>query len=385
MNTTNTNPNTNPTNRFADLEIGAGTAVEVAAVVPNPRPVLEIEGVEGVYTEPESEAPIVGPTVAALREKGLNFSVGLVQPEMPGFAMSPNIQDHRFCVRQDNGYVFGASVSPGYGFVQPEELAATFDAALPEGVSNVKVGSTLFGERIWFVCDLPMSKLLEIHPDIQAIADTMGHHKVNGHTPVIFRLLGHHAYGGQGALDISLLIEALVCGNGMRLPLKEGNRNVTFRHTCNFEERVSMLRKAFELAGGMVEAFSGTFTQMAESRITAAQFDAYAKVMFPGESTQARNKRERFSEIYVSALGAAPGTAWGALQAGTYYATHETHVRVGGRSLSRFTLDDPATVTGQQLEGYQHQARLESMVYGPAGDLSARAFQYVTVNMLDTV
>ncbi|MBD3262020.1 MAG: DUF932 domain-containing protein [Candidatus Altiarchaeales archaeon] len=388
QNTTIETTETTPAPRFADLELDASPVVDPAPVAETPdvRPPLEIDGVQGVYDTPESDVGPTGPTVQALREAELDFPVKLVQPDLPGFPASPNIADHRFCARADNGYVFGVSVSPGYGFVQPSELAATFDAALPEGVGDVKVESSLMGERIWFTCDLPMSKMLEIHPDIQAVADALPQygesHLVDGHTSITFRLLGHHAYGGKGSLDISLLMEALVCSNGMRVPVMDGNRKVSIRHTCNFEQRVSMLQKAFSLAGGMVEALSGMFADMAGTRITATQFDQYCKAMFPGESTQAKNKRKELEKAYVSAPGAAPGTAWGALQAGTYYGTHLTPVRVGGRSLSRFTLDDPDSVTPAQLEGYQGQARLESMVYGPAGGFTERAFQYVTTNLL---
>jgi len=375
--------------RFENLEMDSPIAPIPAPIEEmSNRPVLEIDGLENVYPEPapEPEAAPAGAAVLALRNAGLDFPVALVEPVLPGFPMSPNVSSLRFCTRTDTGAVFGGSVSPEYGFVQPEELAATFDTALPSGAGAVEVKSDLFGERLWFTCDLPTSKLLEIRPEAQAQADALRpygtEHLVNGHTPITFKLLGTHAYGGKGSLEISLLMEALVCANGMKVPVMDGNKKVTIRHTVNFEQRVSLLRRAFEAAGGMVEALSGMFESMAGTRITATQFDQYAKALFPSESTQAWNQRKRLEEVYVTAPGAAPGTAWGALQAGTYYGTHETNVRVGGRSLSRYTLDDPDKVTPAELIGYQGQARLESMVYGPAGAFTERAFQYVSVNMM---
>lgn len=378
---------TNTTNRFATLDLDDNaSALTIAITTPKVeplRPPLEIDGVADLYAPPTSATP-EGPSVQALRAKGFDFEVALVEPALPGFGASPNISEHRFVVRKDNGAVFGNSVSPTYGFVQPVELAETFDAALPAGVHGVTVGSTLLGDRLWFTCDL--SETAEVTPDVQAMANALHQHGtshlINGNTPVTFHMLGQHAYGGQGPLDLYLQMKALVCANGMRVPLKQGNKRISIRHTTNFAERVELLQQAFEAAGGMVEAVKSLFETMAGTTISGAAFAEYAKAMFPGSGTQTENKRTQLEEAYYTAPGAAPGTAWGALQAGTYYGTHLTPVRVGGRSLSRFTLDDPDNVTPMQLEGYQGQARLESMVYGSAGAFTERAFQYVTTTMI---
>jgi len=385
------NENTAP-NRFADLELDPANLDSVIPPEKTPLP-LEIDGVE---IPPCVEAPHSKPAFAALTGAGYDFNVELIRPEFPLTALPlnsnwvnpPNIDDYRLCMRMDTGHIFGV-VSPGYGFVQPHELAETVDAALPEGAGKVKCEGSSFGDSMWFDCELPTGTF-DISPEMQSEANGqrwihLDPRDPQGNIPIRAKLLFKHAYGGQGSYDVSLLIEALVCANGLCLPLKNGKKQISIRHNSSFPERVEQLRHAFQVAGGCVPVFAGMLSEMAATKITMPQFDAYAKVMFPGESTQAKNKRERFSEIYVSALGAAPGTAWGALQASTYYATHETPVRVGGRSLSRYTLDDPSTVTGQQLDGYQRQARLELLVNGAAGQFTEKAYQYVTTNMLEMV
>jgi len=179
-----------------------------------------------------------------------------------------------------------------------------------------------------------------------------------------------------------MLLEALICGNGLRVPLKEGDKQIKIRHTVNFESRVQDLKHAFEVAKGAVPVFAGMFDGLAKTQITAKQFDAYAEHLFPGTSAQAQNKRKRLAEINATAVGCAPGTAWGALQSATYWATHETSVRVNGRSLSKYTLDDPNNLNGIQLNAIQGQARMERLVYGDSGKMTETALQYVTTNFL---
>jgi hypothetical protein len=381
-----------PSGRFADLELDAGTEIPALPAPVEPSRVLEIDGVDAYSDEPET-ASTEGAAVSALRQSGLDFEVKLVQPrvdpaDLPfgsSWTQPPNAGDFQYCMRMDTGHVFGVT-SPGYGFVQPVELAELVDAALPKGADEVKVRSSSFGDHLWFDCPLPEGTF-EVTPKMQAEANATDWIHIDprdkyGNTPVTGRLVFKHAYGGKGSYDVWMMLEALICGNGARVALKEGNKQIKIRHTVNFEHRVADLKRAFEVAGDMVQAYAGMFQNMASTPITMKQFDAYCEALFPGQSTQAKNKRARLAEINASAIGCAPGTAWGALQSATYYATHETSVRVGGRSLSRYTLDDPRNLNGAQIEAIQGQARLESMVYGDSGAFTEKALQYVTTNFV---
>ena len=361
--------------RFADLECDGEEAVEAP----------EAEAPEAV------EAPkLAPPALSALESARLNFQVELLPLEFPlhviparsSWTEAPNAGEYRACTRMDTGRIFGIT-GPDYGFVQPSELAALVDAAAPAG-TEIKVRSSAFGDHLWFECGLPFGEFT-VTPQIQQDANSRGWVHTDprdgaGNTPVTAKLIFKHTYGGKGSYDVGLLLEALVCQNGMKVELTEGGKAIKIRHTVNFESRVQDLKRAFEAAGGMVNALSGMLQGLAETPITMPQFDAYCEALFPGESTQAKNKRKRLAEINASAVGCAPGTAWGALQAATYYATHETSVRVTGRSLSRYTLDDPSQLNGAQIEAIQGQARLESMTYGDSGAFTGKAFQYVSQN-----
>lgn len=370
--------------RFADLELDTIPAVDPSPAEVGDAPLpLEIDGVE---VESNVEAPVCSsPALAALDAAGYNFPVSLQPMQImdPRF-LPPNMGDFRACLRDDTGHIFGI-VSPDYGFTQPSELAALVDAALPEGAAVTCKGST-WGDFMSFECSLPEGTF-DISPEQQAEANRKRWIHIDprdpqGNIPVRAKLLFKHTYGGKGTMDLSLLVEALVCGNGLCIPLRDGKRQISIRHTCNFEQRVNILRHAFEVAGDFTSALAGMMADMVGTRISAAEFDQYAKHMFPGQSTQEKNKRKRFEEIYNTAVGCAPGTAWGALQAGTYYATHETPVRVGGRSLSNYTLDDPDHVPEAQLETYRGQARWELLVNGKSGEFTERAYQYVSNHML---
>lgn len=380
-----------PAPRFADLELDESPETPALPAVVPERPMLEIDGVDAYSDRPEAAAS-EGPALAALNEAGLNFEVKLVQPcvapqDIPfgsSWVQPPNAADFNYCMRMDTGHVFGVT-SPDYGFVQPSELAGLVDAALPEGAGDVKVRSSAFGDHLWFDCELPEGTF-EVTPEIQADADSRGWFhidpRVNGKTPVKAKLLFKHAYGGKGSYDVWMLLEALICGNGLRVALQDGKRRqLKIRHTVNFESRVQDLRRAFEVAGDAVQVFAGFLQEAGRTQITAKQFDAYCEHLFPGESTQAKNKRARLALLNSTAVGCAPGTAWGALQAATYYATHETQVRVQGRSLKNYTLDN--SLNGAQIEAIQRQARLEAMTYGNSGAFTERALQYVTTNMLE--
>lgn len=384
-----------PSARFQDLEIGdEANEAQVMARPVMARPVLEIEGLDVYCDEPEdTETATDKPALRALRAAGLDFKVSLVPvnvspldvPRGASWNQPPNAEDFRFCLREDTGHIFGIT-GPDYGFVNPEELAGVVDAALPAGADKVKVHSSAFGDHLWFSVDLPEGQFT-VTPEIQAEADARGWIHIdprgaNGHTPVMGRLLFKHAFGGKGSYDVWMVLEALICGNGLRVPLKSGEQQIKIRHTRNFENRVADLRHAFEVAQGAIPVFSALFNEMGRTRITMAQFDEYAEELFPGNTAQAQNKRKRLAEINTTAVGCAPGTAWGALQAATYYATHETSVRVSGRSLSKYTLDDPQDLSGAQINALQGQARLERLVYGDAGAFTENALQYVTNNWI---
>lgn len=398
------------TTTIAPTTIAAPASDLASRIVANfndARPVLEIDGIEGLYDTPAPVATrptgrAVGTSaLEALNAAGLNFPVGLVQPQFAipprdwlnspkfrynGWVQPPNMKDFQACMRLDTGHIFGM-VSPGYGFVQPEELAATVDAALPEGTHEVKVKGSAFGDFVWFECSLP-NGTFDISPEVQAEANGkrwihLDPRDPQGNMPVKAKLLVKHSQGGKGGLELAMLLEVTICGNGLCIPLLDGKKQLNLRHSAKFAERVSQLRKAFSVAGGFTNALADMLSAMPGTKITVAQFDKYCKSLFPGETTQAANKRAHFETLYNEAVGAAPGTAWGALQAATYFATHEAPVRVGGRSLSRYTLDDPSNVTPAQLEGYQGQARLEMLVNGQGATFTEKAYQHVVQYMLD--
>ncbi len=351
-------------NRFdLDFDDAPSTSAPAPAPIGPTRPLLEIDGVDA----PTPVAPTPGATLAAMRKAGLDFPIELVQPIMP--FDSPNVGDFRMCTRMDTGFIFG-TVTPTYGFVQPAELAATFDAAIPAG-ADVKVSGDDSGTRMWIKVNMDMGGL--VSPEIQAEANAKkwihtDPRDANGDTPVSFNLQAYHAQGGKGALSFSIGVHVKICANGLIVPLNDSQgKRITLRHTKHFEHRVNRLREAFKQAQEGVAGVQNTFERMAGESIQAEAFDAFAEHMFPGSQA----KRDDLHRIYHNAAGAAPGTAWGMLQAATYYGTHEYQVRVGGRSAKKYRSDMPD-------DQVQTQARAQSMAYGPAGAFTTRAYQYVS-------
>lgn len=174
-------------------------------------------------------------------------------------------------------------------------------------------------------------------------------HKDNGARPFLQlksepRRIGHDVRGADvDVSDVVTLMTAhdgslqalatyganiIVCDNTYAHALQACKaRGVSIRHTASgvrlLDEAIRIAKAAHDYAA----AFDGAAVRLLSSRMEDDGMRALASSLVPGESTRATNDRAKLMGAWVSSPGAAPGTAWGAAQAVTYFTTHEISAR----------------------------------------------------------
>lgn len=120
----------------------------------------------------------------------------------------------------------------------------------------------------------------------------------------------------------------IVCRNTYAHALQHARaRGVSIRHTA---AGAAILEDAIRIAEGASEhaaAFDETALRLMSRKMSDLQMRALATRLVPGESTRAEGERGKLMSAWTSSPGAAPGTAWGAAQAVTYYTTHTIAAR----------------------------------------------------------
>lgn len=104
-------------------------------------------------------------------------------------------------------------------------------------------------------------------------------------------------------------------------------RGISIRHTAagiaTIAEAIRIAKAAHEYAS----AFDNRALKLMSKRMGDTEMRALASSLVPGESGKAEAARGKLLNAWASSPGAAPGTAWGAAQAVTYYTTHEIAAR----------------------------------------------------------
>lgn len=124
------------------------------------------------------------------------------------------------------------------------------------------------------------------------------------------------------SLIARLTMKRDACNNNMSIALRRGRHGVgdTFRmnHRNQFDEvQQEQARQVIGVARDQAKEFAATAAKLSRKRMTK---DAAQKIMIDmlGEGSRVN----KIMEAYSSAPGASPGTAWGALNALTYWADH---------------------------------------------------------------
>lgn len=173
--------------------------------------------------------------------------------------------------------------------------------------------------------------------------------------PAETRILVASACDGSLGFTIGATAVVVACRNTFAKALA-GARH-TCKHTKNMRARIDGIAKLYEAARDETQRFGTISTRLAETKVDDEQVDAVVNVIF-GDRPEKRASRwdaaiGRFKDGYWTAPGAVPETAWGLVQAATYYTSHDATVR-GDRWESQVSgrlgqIEDKALVYVRQI------------------------------------
>lgn len=233
---------------------------------------------------------------------------------MEGFDVPADVG--RAVVRSDNGRPIGV-VGARYALIPHRMLADLADAicgASDDALRYGNAGHKANGARPFL--QLKSSPRV-IGRDVRSSAVEV--------SDVITLLTSH-----DGSLQAMACYSAniIVCDNTYAHALSASKaRGISIRHTAG---GVETLKEAIRIAEKATEA--GHSFNAAALKLIAAPFSddnmrLLASSLVPAETTRAENERAKLMDAWVSSPGAAPGTAWGASQAVTWWTTHAITTR----------------------------------------------------------
>lgn len=123
-----------------------------------------------------------------------------------------------------------------------------------------------------------------------------------------------------------LYIERLICSNGQKS--KKILANLWNAHTKNSEENYVKKWKVFlnEL-NSAVTAIRSDYKTLADTRMSAEEFEAFSLKLMPGESTLSTNRRDTLAGLFNHGIGNHGATRWDAYNAVTEFVTHHRSYR----------------------------------------------------------
>jgi predicted Fe-Mo cluster-binding NifX family protein len=116
----------------------------------------------------------------------------------------------------------------------------------------------------------------------------------------------------------------IVCDNTYAHALSAAkSRGISIRHTAAGVEMVEEAIRIASEAHKLHVAFDNAALRLLATPFEDRSMQQLASALIPGDTTRADAARTKLLDAWASSPGAAPGTAWGAAQAVTYYTSHE--------------------------------------------------------------
>lgn len=241
--------------------------------------------------------------------------------------------------RSDTGRALGV-VGPETTQLSHRDLCGLFDALAERGVINgaaLRCGELAGGRRVFIQGRPAAGSRIEIMP---------------GHV-VEHRITALDSHEGGSAIALVDTPTVVVCQNTWQSAHRNGI-GTRLRHTSNVEARFREAVRAIHASVGIFAKDVATMRTLASTPMATTEWCALLDEFFPlpkaptsgadprivdafdRAMANARELRGNLDRWYVTAPGALPGTRYGAMQAVTYYATHERG-RAPGREESNWT------------------------------------------------
>lgn len=260
----------------------------------------------------------------------------------------PNGNETRDCwqgiCRADIGSCLGI-VRGRYTPIQNSEAFQFFDNLIGQGAACYDTAGALRdGKQVWL--------LAKIDGEIQIAGDE--------HRQYALMLTSHD---GSYALQVSWVLERVVCANTLSIALRDATNTVKIRHTEGWRNAEQEAARVLGLGEHYFEAIGEQLQSLTAQLLTPDQMADFAKLLVPAKDendvpTRTRNIRAEITSLFQAGDGNHGQTRFDALQAVSDYADH-----------------------GASLRG-PNANRLESSLLGSAADLKQRAFDTLTSDEL---
>lgn len=242
----------------------------------------------------------------ALRLAGLDWTVDsrpvydeLIR-EIPGYKAN---------VRSSDNKTLGI-VTNRYKVVQNTEAFEFTDNLIGGEVHYETAGSLQGGKRIWLLAKLPSRIVVgdEVDP----------------------YLCFTNCHDGTGAIRACMTPIRVVCNNTLNLAFKTTKRQWATKHVGDIEAKMAEARSVLQFADEYMEAMGFHAEKLAKTKVSTADLNAVLDEMFPvkeddsdcKKKNAARAKEEIMVCWYAPDLDNFRGTAWGAVNAISDFATH---------------------------------------------------------------
>lgn len=136
------------------------------------------------------------------------------------------------------------------------------------------------------------------------------------------------SHDGTLALTAGFSNTIIVCKNTFRHALDEARAGLSIRHSKNGADRLKQAIDVIKAAQAFDAAWDNAMLHLMGAKMNDLEFSAFAYKLIPGEGTRAIGMREDLAKAYRTAPGHAEGTRWGAMQAATYYTSHDRGSRM---------------------------------------------------------
>ena len=220
--------------------------------------------------------------------------------EIPGYKAN---------VRSSDNKTLGI-VTNRYKIVQNTEAFEFTDNLIGGDVHYETAGSLQGGKRIWLLAKLPSRVVVgdEVDP----------------------YLCFTNSHDGTGSIRACMTPVRVVCNNTLNLAFRTTKRQWSTKHVGDIEAKMAEARSVLRFADEYMEARGFHAEKLAKTKVSPADLNAVLDEMFPVKEDDseckkrnaARAKEEIMVCYYAPDLANFLGTAWGAVNAISDFATH---------------------------------------------------------------
>ena len=220
--------------------------------------------------------------------------------EIPGYKAN---------VRSSDNKTLGI-VTNRYKIVQNTEAFEFTDNLIGGNVHYETAGSLNGGKRIWLLAKLPTHIILGDDVDPY--------------------LCFTNSHDGTGSIRACMTPVRVVCNNTLNLAFRTTKRQWSTKHVGDIEAKMAEARSVLQFADEYMEAMGFHAEKLAKTKVSLADLNAVLDEMFPTKEDDSeckkRNAAKAKEEImvcyYAPDLENFRGTAWGAVNAISDFATH---------------------------------------------------------------